>query len=90
MLAAKRFKPLQLHVNNNSFTGPLVIGAFEKRVPGAQELVQPTDQYLFSLGSWKKIDFGHSSEKDNHPGFLPQQGFVLLYNLRRAGRYLAD
>ena len=39
MLAAKRFKPLQLHVNNNSFTGPLVIGAFEKRVPGAQELV---------------------------------------------------
>ena len=54
MLAAKRFKPLQLHVNNNSFTGPLVIGAFEKRVPGAQELVQPPDQYLFSLGSWKK------------------------------------
>ena len=57
MLAAKRFKPLQLHVNSNSFTGPLVIGAFEKRVPGAQELVQPPDQYLFSLGSWKKNRF---------------------------------
>ena len=45
--------------------------------PGAQELVQPPDQYLFSLDSWKKIDFGHSSEKDNYPGFLSQQGFVL-------------
>ena len=36
-------------------------------------------QYLFSLGSWKKIYFGHSSKKDHHPGLLPQQDFVLLY-----------
>ena len=26
-------------------------------------------QYLFSLGSWKKIYFGHSSKKDNQQGF---------------------
>ena len=31
-------------------------------------------QYLFSLHSWKKYLFGHSSRKDNHPGPLPQQG----------------
>ena len=32
-------------------------------------------QYLFSLDSWKKTYFGHSSKKDNHPRPLPQQGF---------------
>ena len=24
------------HVNNNSFTGPLIIGTFEKRAPGPE------------------------------------------------------
>ena len=44
--------------------------------PGAQGPVQPPK---FNLGSWKKIYFGHSSKKDNHPCLLPQQDFVLLY-----------
>ena len=32
-------------------------------------------QNLFSLGSWKKKYFGHSTKKDNNFGPLPQQGF---------------
>jgi len=36
MLDAKLLKPDILHVNNNSFTGPLVIGTFKKRAPGPQ------------------------------------------------------
>ena len=41
-------------------------------------------QYLFSLGSWKKIYFGHSFKKVNHPGLLPQQGCVLLYKFEKS------
>ena len=33
MLDAKLLKLLILHVNNNSFTGPLIIVTFEKRAP---------------------------------------------------------
>ena len=38
-------------------------------------------QYLFSLGSWKKNYFGHSSKKDNHPDPLPQQGFCIFLQI---------
>ena len=34
MLDKKLTETSILHVNNNSFTGPLIIGAFEKRAPG--------------------------------------------------------
>ena len=46
--------------------------------PGAQDPVQPPNNiYLFR--QLKKNYFGHSSKKDNHPGPLPLQGFVILY-----------
>ena len=38
MLDAKLLKPFPLHVNNKSFTGPLIIGTFEKRAPGTRAL----------------------------------------------------
>ena len=34
MLVAILLKTSIFHVNNNSLTGPLIIGAFEKRAPG--------------------------------------------------------
>ena len=46
-------------------------------------------QYLFSLSSWKKKYFGHSSKKKDHTGPLPQLWYFFT-NLRRAGRYLVD
>ena len=38
MLDIKLTETSILHVNNNSFTGPLIIGAFEKRTPGPSAL----------------------------------------------------
>ena len=38
-------------------------------------------QYLFSLDSWKKTYFGHSSKKDNHPRPLPQQCFCTSFQI---------
>ena len=35
MLDAKTIETSILRVNNDSFTGPLIIGTFEKRAPGA-------------------------------------------------------
>ena len=34
MLDIKPTETSILHVDNNSFTGPLITGAFEKRAPG--------------------------------------------------------
>ena len=40
MLDAKLLKPSSiLHVNQNSFTGPLIIGTFEKRAPGLKIII---------------------------------------------------
>ena len=38
MLDIKPTETSILHVNNNSFTGPLIIGTFEKRAPGPKRL----------------------------------------------------
>ena len=36
MLDAKTIETSILRVNNDSFTGPLIIGTFEKRAPGPE------------------------------------------------------
>ena len=38
MLDAKVLKASILHVKNTSLTGPLIIGAFEKRAPASKNL----------------------------------------------------
>ena len=38
MFDAKPIETSNLHVNNNSFKGPLIIGAFEKPAPLAMEI----------------------------------------------------
>ena len=48
MLDAKLTETSTLHVNNNSFTGPLIIGTFEKQAP---ELIKWHDDLRFKLVS---------------------------------------
>ena len=47
--------------------------------PGAQEPVQRQNNICLVQVAEKKIYFGHSSKKDNHPGPFSQQGFAVLY-----------
>ena len=62
MFDAKLLKPPILHVKNNSFTGLLIIGTFEKRAPGPRKSISVRPVVFFGISHLKKVTFGNKNK----------------------------